>query len=353
MLVTGGAGLLGQALVRELIKPGADGAPPTDRVRILDVRDPPAAGLPGVEAIRGDVRSLDALRGACRGVDAVIHCASLVDYGHASERDLRAINVDGTANAIAACRERGVRALVYTSTMDVVHAGEAIRDGDESLPYPEHYNDAYAASKAEAERLVLAASGPELPTCALRPCGMYGEADPHHVSSVLRTVQAGRLSARLGDGHAVFQHVYVGNVAHGHVLAARRLLARDPAVAGSVYFLTDFPALNFFDFMETLMKRLGHEFPPQDRRIPYPIAFGLGAAFELAARLARPLFRWRPLLTRSSVRVVCKDLSFGSGKAARELGYAPIYSEAEALERTVAWFREHGPVDPPMLPGEA
>lgn len=349
VLVTGGAGLLGRALVRELRRERA-GAAALAELRVFDARADAGRVEEGVVSIPGDVRSLEQLRLAIEGVDAVLHAASLVDYGHASEADLESVNVVGTQNVIAACREQGVRALVYTSTMDVVHSGGPIRDGDETLPYPTRFNDAYARSKARAEQAVLAAGSPALRTCAIRPCGLYGEGDPYHVSNVLRLVQRGGLPVRMGDGSAVFQHVYVGNAAYGHVLALERLLAGDDAVAGQAYFLTDFPAINFFDFMEPLMRALGHDFPPRRRSVPYSLVLAAGTLAELAAAAVRPVLDWRPTLTRSSVRVVCNDLSFTGEKARRELGYAPVYSEAEAFERTVAWFREHGPVDPPAGP---
>ena len=92
------------------------------------------------------------------------------------------------------------------------------------------------------------------------------------------------------------------------------------------------PATNFFDFMEPLATRLGHPFPPRWRRVPYPVALSLGTLLEGLARWLRPVIRFEPSLTRSSVRVLCRDLSFSGARAARELGYAPVYSAAEALD---------------------
>ena len=353
VLVTGGSGFLGRAIVAQLRDPTRAGLSAPGEIRVYDARLQSGALPAEVVAIEGDVRDREALRRACEGVDAVIHAASLVDYGHASEEVLESINVDGTGNVVEICREVGARALVYTSSMDVVYGGQAISMGDEDLPYPRRFADAYARTKAHAEQRVLAASGEALLTCALRPCGLYGEADPYHLSNVLRVVSGRRFPARLGDGRAVFQHVYVGNVAHAHLRALERLLVGDRRVAGEAFFITDYPAINFFDFVEPFVLGLGYAFPPRSRHLPYPIAYGIGAGMELLARTLRPLLAWRPNLTRSSVRVVCKDLSFCGQKAVRLLGYQPIFSEAEAFERTLAWFREHGPVAPAPAPREA
>lgn len=335
MLVTGGAGFLGRALLRELAK-----APPGE-VRVLDRQELDASPLPGAVSHVGDVRDEGAVREACRGADVVVHAASLVDWGHATPDELEEVNVAGTANVLRACREERVRALVYTSSMDAVCGTRPVVQADETLAYPRRFANDYARTKALAEQAVVRADGPELRTCVLRPCGMYGEGDPYHVANVLRVVRAGQLPFRIGDGRAAFQHVYVGNVAHAHVLAMRALLAPASRIGGEIYFVTDdSPAVNFFDFMEPIVNALGHTLPPKSRSVPYAAMWTLGALLEGVAFVCRPVFRFAPTLTRSSVRFVGHDHTFLGDKARRELGYAPIYSESEARERTIAWFRE-------------
>jgi nucleoside-diphosphate-sugar epimerase len=160
------------------------------------------------------------------------------------------------------------------------------------------------------------------------------------VANVLRVVKEGRLPFRIGDGRAAFQHVYVGNVAHAHVLAMRALLDPQSKVGGEVYFITDdTPAVNFFDFMEPILNELGYTLPPKSRSAPYPVMWTLGALLEGIALACRPLVRFAPTLTRSSVRFIGHDHTFVGEKARRHFGYAPIYSESEAIKRTVDWFR--------------
>jgi nucleoside-diphosphate-sugar epimerase len=65
----------------------------------------------------------------------------------------------------------------------------------------------------------------------------------------------------------------------------------------------------------------------------------VGAVMEGAAALCRPIRPFTPTLTRSSVRFVCHDHTFNGDKAARDLGYVPIYKQPEALERTIEYFR--------------
>jgi nucleoside-diphosphate-sugar epimerase len=334
VLVTGGAGFLGSAILRELAKL------PTAEARVLDLVGVDSSAPAGVVSVIGDVRDAEAVREACRGVDVVLHAASRIDWGHATPGQLAEVNVGGTQNVLRACREAEVRALVYTSSMDAVCGTRPVVRADETLPYPRRFANEYARTKALAEQEVIRAHGPGLQTCVLRPCGMYGEGDPYHVANVLRVVKAGGLPFRIGDGRAAFQHVYVGNVAHAHVLAMRALLAPESRVGGEIYFVTDdSPALNFFDFMEPILNQLGYALPPKSRSIPYPVMWTIGALLEGVAFACRPFVRFAPTLTRSSVRFVCHDHTFVGDKANRDFGYEPLYSELQAIERTVDWFR--------------
>lgn len=341
VLVTGGAGFLGRAILRELAE-----APPAE-VRVFDLvevdpQDEAHERLRVTSKI-GDVRDFAAVLEASQGIDVVVHAASQIDWAHATPEQLAEANVGGTENVLRACREAGVRALVYTSSMDAICGTAPIVEADETAPYPRRFANEYARTKALAEQAVVRANTPDLRTCVLRPCGMFGEGDPYHVANVLRVVKAGSLPFRIGNGRAAFQHVYVGNVAHAHVLAMRALLEPQSQPGGEVYFVTDdSPAVNFFDFMEPILNQLGHTLPPKSRSIPYPVMFSIGALLEGIAFACRPIFRFVPTLTRSSVRFIGHDHTFKGDKARRDFGYEPIYTEAEALERTVDWFRAHG-----------
>jgi nucleoside-diphosphate-sugar epimerase len=332
-LITGGAGFLGRALIRELKKGNV--LPVPREIRVLD---PEAGALPpqdGVTAIPGDVRDPEAVGRACEGADVVFHCAALVDWGRMPDELLRAVNVDGTGNVIDACREAGV-GLVHTSTLDVVYRGEPIEDGDESLPYPPRHVNAYCETKAEAERAVLDAKG--LRAAVIRPCSIFGEHDPYHVPPLIEMARR-RMLFRVGSGRSRSQHVYVGNVAHAHLLAARSLLEPEGRAAGQVYFVTDFPAENFFDFLEPIIEGAGYRMLPRWLSVPRPLMYGLACALEGTAKVVAPLHRFTPTITRFAVDFVCLDFTFVSKKAERELGYRPVYGEEEAFTRTIDYFR--------------
>ena len=174
---------------------------------------------------------------------------------------------------------------------------------------------------------------------SLRPSCIFGEADPYHVGSLLSMARRGPLF-RMGNGKARHQHVYVGNMAHALVLAGRALLLETPGVAGQAFFITDFPAQNFFDYMEPIVKAVGGRMLPWRLALPYRPMYALGAAMEKAAELARPVYPFTPLLSRFSVRFVCQSFTLKTTKAARLLGYHPIYTEEQAFRRTIDYFRQ-------------
>jgi len=95
------------------------------------------------------------------------------------------VNVDGTKAIIEACKLNGVKYLVYTSSAGVAYTGGNIIDLDERVPLVDKNNayDTYNVTKAEAEKLVLAANGEGgLKTVALRPSGIFGYVDDYNMS---------------------------------------------------------------------------------------------------------------------------------------------------------------------------
>jgi len=117
---------------------------------------------------------------------------------------------------------------------------------------------------------------------------------------------------------------------------------RRKSVCGQAFFITDdTPALNFLEFMEPIVEGVGLSLPPRNRRVPYPVMWIAAVASELWALVGKPFGVPPPVLTRSSVRFICRTHTFDGSKARRCLGYAPKYGWDESLERTIAWWREH------------
>ena len=168
ILVTGGGGFLGSAVCRQLAERGHD-------VSALQRR--PATHLEsfGVRSIEADIDDADAVARAAEGCGAIVHTAGKAGIW-GDPADFRRVNVDGTANVLRACGAHGIPFLVHTSSPSVVHAGGDIEGGDESLPLATRFSAPYPETKAEAERLALAAADPNIrdPRQPLQPAADLG-----------------------------------------------------------------------------------------------------------------------------------------------------------------------------------
>jgi nucleoside-diphosphate-sugar epimerase len=336
ILVTGGSGFLGSAVVRELL----DQHPilQASLIKIFDIREPAACSDPRVSYHAGDVCNYGDISDACKGIDLVIHSAAIVDWGTHPEEEVCAVNVTGTEHVIRACLEQGVKYLVFTSSLDAIFTGKPMVDIDESVPFPESHPNMYCRSKELAERAVSAANSENLRTVIIRPSDIYGEGDPYHIGSLVDMAKGG-FYVRLGNGKAKSQHTYVGNVAHAHLLAAHEMMNNAVNVAGSAYFITDGPGSNFFHFFDRIVEGIGYRIKPKNLWIPRNIAYAMGAASEFIALLARPVKKYNPKFSRFAVVYTCTDFTFSSKKALNDFGFKPKYSDQEALERTIAFFR--------------
>jgi sterol-4alpha-carboxylate 3-dehydrogenase (decarboxylating) len=337
ILLTGGSGFLGKAIVRELL----DFQAPVKaiKIRVFDL-----TGLdtgisdPRIEFIQGDVRDKQALEKACEGIDLVIHSAAIVDWGTRTEEEVYAVNTGGTQNMVDACKKSGVRYLVFTSSLDAVYSGKPLVNIDENQPYPAKHRTAYCRSKALAEQIVLGATGDSLRTVILRPSDIFGEADPYHIGSLVNMAKGG-FYVRLGNGKAKCQHIYVGNMAYAHLQAARTLMEDQDRVNGQVYFMTDAAGTNFFKFFDQVVEGAGYRIWPKNFWIPRPVAYAMGSLSEMSAWLIRPFKKYHPKFSRFAVVYTCTEYTFTSAKAIRDFGFNPKYSHNEALQRTIDYYK--------------
>src|SRR5204863_5129747 len=107
VLVTGGTGFLGRAIVRAFIARGHS--------LVVFARTASRSGLPG-DLVDGDIRDRDALERAARGCDAISHSAGLVSIWRRRHEDFDDVNVGGLRNALAAAAACGITRVLYTSS---------------------------------------------------------------------------------------------------------------------------------------------------------------------------------------------------------------------------------------------
>jgi nucleoside-diphosphate-sugar epimerase len=177
-----------------------------------------------------------------------------------------------------------------------------------------------------------------LKTCSLRPADIYGEGDPYHIGSLIDMARGG-FYVRLGNGKSKCQHVYVGNVAQAHVLAAAALLDGNDHIPGQAYFLSDGPPTNFFTFFDSFVEGAGYRIWPKNLWLPRWFAFTLGCISESIAFLIRPIKKYSPKMSRFAVTYTCTTYTFNADKARKDFGFIPKYSSQQAFDRSIAEFR--------------
>nr|WP_237702442.1 NAD-dependent epimerase/dehydratase family protein [Opitutus terrae] len=333
VLVTGGTGFLGRALVERLVAGGRS-------VTVLARHEQPALVARGVHFIRASLDEAPAVEAACAGVETVFHVAARVGVW-GPYADFFRTNVLGTRALLAGCRQHGVRRLVFTSTPSVVYNGRDLAGADESLPLTTACPAAYPLTKAIAEREVLAANSEALRTIALRPHLIWGVGDPHLVPRLLARARAGRLRI-VGSGRNRVDMVHVANAVDAHLLAEAALAGSQlaapnsqpapPAAAGKAFFITNGEPVVLWDWINGLLAALGER--PVTRSISLGAAQTLGAVCEAAWRVL-PL-RGEPPMTRFVAAELAKDHWFDITAARRDLGYVPRISMAEGTAELIA-----------------
>lgn len=325
-LVTGACGFVGAEIARAFKARG-------DQVIAIDL----AAECPvdGVDYRRVDITDRAAMMDVCKGVDAIVHNASIVHTKNNKQDVVWAVNLGGTESMLEAAQAQGVARFVYISSGSVVYEGEDIANGDESLPYSSISQAPYADSKIAAERYVLAQNGNAgVATCALRPHVVFGPGDRRFMPALLKQGKSGRLRVQIGRGVWLSDYTYVSNLIDAVVLADEAL-AKDgveSVAAGQAYFITNGEPMPFWDFVRKVAARLG--FPPIKYSVPKSLAYAIAAVKEGIDTLKGGTLNAEDGLTRFAIRYMCTHHYFSIEKARRDLGYNPSVSVDEGIELT-------------------
>jgi nucleoside-diphosphate-sugar epimerase len=321
-LVTGGGGFVGGAIVRQLVQRG-------DAVTSVSRGHYPALEALGVTHRSLDLADTAGLVRAMEGCEVVFHCAAKAGIAMGREPFQHA-NVTGTQSVLDAARRSGVKKLIFTSSPSVAFDGSDHRRASNDLPYAPRFLAPYPASKAQAERLVLAANDSALATVALRPHLVFGAGDPHLVPRLIERARAGQL-AIVGRGDNEVSLCHVTNAASAHLAAADRL-GPGAAHAGKAYFIAQTRSVRLWDWIAELLRELNAPLPR--RRIPLPLAYLAGIWLE---NFTRP--ELEPRMSRFLALQLASSHSYDMEPARRDFGYAEQVSMEEATQDLLRWAR--------------
>jgi dihydroflavonol-4-reductase len=324
VLVTGGTGFVGSAVIRALSKSGR-------RIRALVRPDSPRENLAGldIELSEGDLRDAASLDRAMAGVGQLFHVAADYRLWAPDPEEIVRNNLTGTRHVMEAALRHGVERIVYTSSVATLAPRADGSPADEGGPLDAAQAiGAYKKSKVAAERLVQAMVAEQgLPAVIVNPSTPIGPRDikPTPTGRIIVEAASGRMPGYVDTS---LNLVHVDDVAAGHVAALER------GRIGELYILGG-ENVTLARMLGEIARLAGRR-PPR-LRIPRTAIFPIAVAAETIARFTKR----EPFVTLDGLRMAKHHMVFASTKAERELGYR-ARPFIEGLADSIAWFRQAG-----------
>jgi dihydroflavonol-4-reductase len=327
VLVTGGAGFLGQYLVAQLHQGGHE-------VSIIDLRPSPHSITDVSSSCARVVYGIDITRPGelCEhfaDIDVVFHLAGIVSFWRKHAELLFRVNGEGTEQVCLAARQAGVRRLIHISSVAAVgynERGDEPIDESHSFDWSRVRHKHYMYSKHLAELAVQRACEQGLDAVIVNPGLMWGPGDRLNSEKLIRRVLARKMTACPPGGTNI---VDVRDV-------ARTLPAFcEKGRPGERYILGGFN-LPFREVCQVIADAAGVPGPARTLpRFSKPLLYWL-------AWLNEGLRRQPPPLTADNIDSAFRYRYFSSGKAAAEVGWQPVISFPELIRDSIAWLRDRG-----------
>jgi len=320
VLVTGGSGFIGGALVDALV---AAGRPVRALARSADAAR--ALRGRGAEPVVGDVLDPASLAPAAQGCSVVYHAAGVNTFCLADPTPMERVNVDGSANVVAAAAAGGVGKVIYTSSAAAL--GEVPGTvGSEDSPHRGWFLSEYERTKYLAERRVLhdaAERGVEV--VCVSPSSVQGPGRLHGTARLLLAYLNGTMKF-LVDTRTSF--LDIADCTAGHLLAEQHGQPGERYVLNGATFTTR-------ELIGIVASATGIE--RRVRWLPGRVAMAAAVVVEGGARAARR----KPPLCREMMRTLLNGHTYDGSRAERDLGlhYTPV---EDTITRTLRWYSENG-----------
>jgi nucleoside-diphosphate-sugar epimerase len=296
ILLIGGSGFIGTALVRELLKSGHE-------VRIFD-KEP--SNEFGERVILGDVRDVSALTAALKGVDAVYNLAAEHRDDVRPKRLYYDVNVQGARNIVQAAEANRVQKIVFTSTVAVYGLDEP--EPDENS-HPKPFNE-YGKSKLEAESVF---------SVIVRPVVIFGENNRGNVYNLIRQIAGGKF-IMVGSGKNKKSMGYVGNLVQ-FLLSA---LQHNPGK--HIFNYADKPDMTVSGLVEYTRRAIGKT--NRLLRLPYAIGLAGGYLCDFCSYITNRRYN----ISSIRIKKFCANTTV-STRALERSGFKAPYSIPEGLSR--------------------
>lgn len=319
VLVTGGTGFVGGAVVRVLLERG-------HAVRVLARRTSKTGQVEalGAEIAYGDILDQASIEAALQGCDTLYHVAAQYDHWVPDKSAMLRVTVDGTRNTLEAAGRAGVRRVVYTSSLATIGEPQGTV-GTETTIHCGRFRGYYEYAKYQAEQVAQSYVNRGVPVVIVNPAAVYGPGDLKPTGRGLVDLLNGRTPVIIKG--APFGTVYLNDVAIGHVLAAEK------GRVGERYILCE-RNLTMEEWARAVCRIAGGRVPPVGPEFLFRVLADLG---EIGSRFTkRP-----PLIPKDTFTLLVSGLAASGAKASQELGlqYTPF---EEGMKKTIAWYWEQG-----------
>ncbi len=311
VFVTGGAGFLGINLVRHLLDKGY-------RVVSYDLLPFDYPEKDKIAEVTGDIRDKEALVKAMAGSDFVVHTAAALPLY--SEHDIRTTDVDGTRNVMEAALANKVERVVYISSTAVYGVPDH---------HPLYETDPmvgvgpYGKAKIEAEKLAASFRDKGLVVSIVRPKSFVGPERLGVFALFYDWARDGHNFPILGNGKNRYQLLDVEDLCEAIYLC----MTRPADAANDVFNIGAKEFTTMREDYQAVLDEAGHG----KHIIGLPAGPAIFTLRVLEALHISPLYKW-------VYETASKDSFVSIEKAQTVLGYAPKYSNKQAMVRNYQWY---------------
>jgi CDP-glucose 4,6-dehydratase len=312
VFVTGGTGLLGSWLVKQLIEAGAivtclvrDWVPQSELVRSRRIEQ--------VNTVRGDINDRELIERTLGEyeVEIVFHLAAQTIVGIANRNPVSTFstNIAGTWNLLEACRRSPKVSSIVVASSDKAYGDQEHLPYNESMPLQGRHP--YDVSKSCADLISQTYSvSYNLPVAITRCGNFYGGGDLNWnrvVPGTIRSISRGQNPIVRSDGKFIRDYFYIEDGAAAYMLLAERL-ASDPALRGQAFNFSNESQISVLEMVDLILRRMKSPLHPE---VLNQASNEIRHQF-LSAERARTILKWSPQFTLES-----------------------------GLDRTLSWYRDY------------
>jgi dihydroflavonol-4-reductase len=324
ILITGADGVLGNNLVRELLKRGH-----LVSVLLLDKNSPSSTlnGLP-IKRYYGNILDFDSVNVAIAGQDVVIHAAASTQVYPARGEQINRVNIQGTTNIIESCLNNKIKRLIHVGTANSFGNGCFTYPGNETSPFNgKKYGLDYIDSKRKAQEIVLnAVKERQLQAVVVNPTFMIGPYDSKPSSGALILALYQKKIPVFTSGSKNYIAVKDAATAIANAI--------DMGTIGECYILGNHN-LTYKEAFQLISEVVG--VTPPKIKIPNSMAIAYGTFNSMLGHT----FGITPSVTKELAIISCENHCYSSEKARREL-QMPTTDLREAVKECFLWFKENG-----------